>query len=100
MGELLLAILAWTMMAFTLGATIAWRLEGRRPLMQPFWLVIARNLSFVAMAVFIVVTSEPPSRIFTIEPFWWNAMEIFILGSAIAAFVLELRHALRNRQPA
>jgi hypothetical protein len=99
-GELLLAILAWTLMAFTLGALITWRLEGRRPLVQPFWLLIVRNVSFVAMAASVVVTSEPPSRIVTIDPLWWTAMEIVILGGALTVFVLEVRHHLRNRQAA
>lgn len=97
---MVLGILAWTLMAFALGAGIAWRLEGRRPLVQPFWLMIVRNMAFIAMAAFIVVTSEPPTRIFSVDPLWWHAMDAVILGGALAVFVLELRHALRNREAA
>lgn len=97
-GELILLLVAWTLMAFTLGALVTWRLEGRRPLVAPLWLVVLRNLGFISMAVFIVVAADPPAGIVTVEPLVWNALKAMVLIGAVAALPLELRHALRNRQ--
>ena len=91
---------AMVLLAFTFGATIAWRLETRRPLVLPLWLAISRGLSFLALAAFIVVSTDPPSRIFTIDPLWWNVMEALIVMAAVATFGLEIRHALLRRGPA
>jgi hypothetical protein len=100
-GQLVVGFLAWTMMAFTLGAVVTWRLEGRRPLVQPLWLMIVRHAAFIAMTVFVVILAEPPSgRFVTIDPFWWNAMEVVILGVALGAAALELVQALRHRHAA
>jgi hypothetical protein len=85
-------------MAFVLGALTAWRLEGRRPLVAPLWLVITRNLAFIALAAFIVVAMDPPSRIAGIDPLWWNGIKALILVGAVVALLMEVRHALRERR--
>jgi hypothetical protein len=99
-GQLVVGFLAWTFMAFTIGAAVTWRLEGRRPLVQPFWLSMVRHAAFIAMTAFIVMMAEPPSRIVTVDPFWWNAMEVVVLGVAIGAAGFELVQALRQRHAA
>jgi hypothetical protein len=90
-GELLLAIASWTLVTFTLGALVAYRLEGRRPLAQPRWLVLLNILTFDVMAVSVVVTSDRPTGVIAIEPFWWTALHVVILGSALLLTALQLR---------
>ena len=98
-AELVLLGAALLMLAFTLGATIAWRLEGRRPLVAPLWLVVCRNVSWMAMVASTVVNGEPPSRIFAIDPLWWNLGEAAMVVLSIVIFVVDVGQSLRNRQP-
>ena len=96
-GELLLIGATWTLLAFTLGASVAHRLEGRRPLVQPPWLVVLGSLTFVFAAVSVVLTTDRPTGVVTIDPFWWTAMDAVILGAAIVASVVRLRHLANDR---
>ena len=98
-GQLTFLIVAVLLLAFTLGATIAWRLEGRRPLVAPLWLVITRNISVIMLAISVVTTSERPSSdVMTIDPLWWNLMNAVILIGPLVVFALELRYKLRDRE--
>lgn len=96
-GELLLIIASWTLVAFTLGALLAYRLEGRRPLAQPRWLVLLNVLTFDVMAVSVVVTSDRPTGLITIDAFWWTALHVVILGSALLLTALQIRELYRHR---
>jgi hypothetical protein len=97
-GQLIFLILAMVLLAFTLGAAVAWRLEGRRPLIAPIWLIVARNLSFIAWTMYIALTVDLPSRIIAIDPPWWNTIKTLLIVSAIVALPIELRSALRGRR--
>lgn len=98
-GQWTFLIIALLLLAFTLGASIAWRLEGRRPLVAPLWLVITRNISVIMLAISVVTTSERPSSdVMRIDPLWWNLMNAVILIGPLVVFALELRHKLRDRE--
>ena len=100
MAQVAFLVIALVLLAFSWGATVAWRLETRRPLVSPLWLVITRNTSWVVFVAYLVVTGEPPTGIVAVEPLIWNLLETFMVVAALAVFVLELRHTLRNREPA
>jgi hypothetical protein len=97
-GELLLIIASCTLAAFTLGAGIAHRLEGRTPLTQPAWLVSLTVVTFVVVAVSVVVATDRPTGVITIDPFWWTVMDVLILGSALLAAALRLGRLFRERR--
>lgn len=90
------AVLA--LMAFTLGAAVAWRLEGRRPLVAPPWLHVLNGLSFLAMTLFVVVALPPPSRVVIIDPLWWNGLKAVMLVLSVLAIALSVREAFRARR--
>jgi hypothetical protein len=96
-GEFALLLLSLALTAFTLGAVVAWRLEERRPVVAPFWLVVTRNVSWMAWVIYILVAVDPPSRIFTVDPLWWSLIEAAMVVGLIVVFVLDVRHAWRNR---
>lgn len=94
----LLAV-ALLLMAFALGAIITWRLEARQRRLPPLWLVITRNVSWLALVAYIA-TLDPPSGIITIDALWWNVMKAAIVLGSLFVFALEVRHTLTNRVPA
>jgi len=98
LGQVAFLVLALVLLAFTLGATVAWRLEARPPLVTPLWLVLIRNVSSLVLVAYLVVTSEPPSGVITVDPLWWSVLEGFMVVASLVAFLLELRHALRSRE--
>lgn len=87
---------ALLLMAFTLGAIITWRLEARQRRVLPLWLVITKNVSWLAVLAYIA-TLDPPSGVITIDALWWNAMKVAIAVGAIVAFAIEVRHTLTTR---
>ena len=98
LGQVAFLVLALILLAFTLGATVAWRLEARPPLVTPLWLVIIRNVSWLVLVAYLVVTSEPPTGVITVDPLWWSVLEGIMVVASLAVFFLELRHALRSRE--
>ena len=98
--DLVLLVVAWGMLAFSFGAVIAWRLEGRRPLVAPLWIVVARNLAWIAWALYVAVALDAPKATVTIDPLWWNLAKAFVLAASLLVFVIEVRNALRDRPAA
>ena len=98
--DVVLLVVALALLMFTLGALVAWRLEGRRPLEYPLWLAVTRNVSWIAIAAYVVVSGEPPTGIVTIDPFWWNLMEAVIIVGSLAILPLEVIQILRRRRAA
>jgi hypothetical protein len=90
---------ALLLLAFTLGAVISWRLEGRQRRVLPLWLVITQNVSWLALVAYLV-TGEPPSGVITIDPLMWNVGAAAIIVASLLAFALEVRHSLSTRLPA
>ncbi|HEX2766394.1 MAG TPA: hypothetical protein VHR55_07155 [Candidatus Limnocylindria bacterium] len=96
-GQLAFLAVAMALMAFTLGASVAVRLEGRRPLTLPPWLAVTRGVTFLVWTLFIVVTVDPPSGVIAIDALWWNALKAVLLLLAVVALPLEVREARRRR---
>lgn len=96
-GELLLLFASWTLVTFTLGAVVAHRLEGRRPLAEPRWLVLLGVLTSDVMAVTVVVITDRPTGVIAIDPFWWTALDVGILVSAAVTTIIRLRALPRER---
>ena len=95
-----LLIVALMLVSFTLGASVMWSLEGRVWRQPPLWLVVTRNVSQLALVAYLVISGEPPTGIITIDPFWWNLMEVFLVVAAIVILPLEIRERLRRREAA
>lgn len=72
-------------------------LESRQRRVLPFWLVITRNVSWLAA---YIATIDPPSGVITIDALWWNMTRVAIVVGTIITFALEVRHTLTNRVPA
>jgi hypothetical protein len=96
--ELVLLAVALALLMFTLGAVVAWRLEGRRPLEAPLWLVVTRNVNWLALVAYLVVSGEPPTRILDIDPLWWHLLEAAMVVGSLVIFALDVRHTLRRRR--
>jgi hypothetical protein len=77
-----------------------WSLEGRDRRQPPLWLVVTRNISQFALVAYLVVSGEPPAGIITIDPYWWNLLEGFIVVVTLVIFPLEIRGRLRRRETA
>jgi hypothetical protein len=74
-----------------------WSLEGRDRRLPPLWLVITRNVAQIALVAYLVVSGDPPTGIITIDPFWWNLLEAFMVVATLAILPLEIRQRLRRR---
>ena len=98
LGVLVLLLVGATLTVFTIGASVAWRLEGRRPLVPPLWLVVARGLSSLVWALYILVALDAPSGIAAIDPFWWTLLKALPSAAAVFVLVVEVRQALGRRQ--
>ena len=98
LGELTLLTATGALMAFTLGAIVAWRLEGRRPLVPPLWLVVTRNVTFVVWTLYVLVALRAPSGMITIDPFWWTVLKVLPFVAAVVVFPFEVRSVLRRRE--
>jgi hypothetical protein len=92
-----LLFVALLLISFTLGATVMWSLEGRDRRQPPLWLVVTRNVSQIALVAYLVISGDPPTGIVTIDPFWWNLLEAFMVVATLAIFPLEVRQRLRRR---
>ena len=90
---------ALLLMAFTLGAIITWRLEGRQQRVLPLWLIITRNVSWLALVAYIVA-GDPPSGVITISPLVWNLGAVAIVVLSLVIFAVELCQGLLNSVPA
>jgi len=93
-----LLFVALMLISFTLGATVMWSLEGRDRRQPPLWLVITRNVSQIVLVAYLVISGDPPTGIITIDPFWWNLLEAFMVVATLAIFPLEIRQRLRRRE--
>ena len=91
-----LLFVALMLISFTLGATVMWRLEGRDRRVPPLWLVIVRHASQIALVAYLVISSDPPTGVVTIDPFWWNLLEAFLVFATLAIIPLEIRQQLRR----
>lgn len=91
-----LLFVALMLISFTLGATVMWSLEGRDRRMPPLWLVIVRHASQIALVAYIVVATDPPTGVVTIDPFWWNLLKAFMVVATLAIVPLEIRQRLRR----
>jgi hypothetical protein len=92
-----LLFLALMLISFTLGALVMWSMEGRDRRQPPLWLVVTRHVAQIALVAFVVVSSEPPTGVVTIDPFWWNLLEAFLVVATLALVPLEIRQHLRRR---
>jgi len=95
-----LLFVALMLISFMLGATVMWSLEGRDRRMPPLWLVIVRHVSQIALVAYLVISSDPPTGVVTIDPLWWNLLEGFLVVATIAIIPLEIRQQLRRRSTA
>ena len=93
-----LLFVALMLLSFTLGAVVMWRLEGRDRRLPPLWLVLTRNVSQIAVVAYLVVIGDPPTGVITIDPFWWNLLETFMVVATLAIFPLEVRQLLLRRR--
>lgn len=98
-ARLVILAIALLLLAFTLGAVIAWRLEGRERRTLPMWLVVTQHTSWLALVAYIA-TGDPPAGVMAIDAAWWNLMKLAIVIGSIAVFALEIRHTLRSRRSA
>lgn len=98
--EIGLLFLALMLVSFTLGAVVMWRLEGRDRRVPPLWLVIARHLSQIALVAYLVIANDPPTGVVTIDPFWWNLLEAFMVVATLVIIPLEIRQRLRRHSTA
>jgi hypothetical protein len=92
-----LLFVALMLISFTLGATVMWSWEGRDRRWPPLWLVITRHVSQIALVAYLVVSGDPPTGVITIDPFWWNLLEAFLVVASLVIFPLEIRQRLRYR---
>jgi len=91
-----LLFVALMLISFTLGATVMWSLEGRDRRMPPLWLVTVRHVSQIAPRPYLVISSDPPTGVITIDPFWWNLLEAFMVVATLLIIPLEIRQRLRR----
>ena len=91
-----LLFVALMLISFTFGATVMWSLEGRDRRMPPLWLVIVRHVSQIALVAYLVISSDPPTGVITIDPLWWNLLEAFMVVATLVIIPLEIRQRLRR----
>lgn len=92
-----LLFVALMLFSFTLGATVMWSLQGRDRRMPPLWLVIVRHVSQIALVAYIVISNDPPTGVVTIDPFWWNLLEAFMVVATLAIIPVEIFQRLRRK---
>jgi hypothetical protein len=95
-ARLVILAIALLLLAFTLGAVIAWRLEGRDQSVLPLWLVITRNVSWLALVAYLVA-GDPPTGVVSVDPLAWAVIEALMVIASLVVFGLELRHTLAHR---
>ena len=88
--DFLILVATLTLAGFLLGASIMWTLEARDRRLQPLWLVVARYLTFMVIAVGILFrAARTDVRLF--DPAWMSAIGVISIILTVVAFVAELR---------
>ncbi len=100
MLDFVLLIVALMLVSFAFGAAVMWSLEGRDRRPQPLWLVVARHVSQIALVAFLVISNDPPTGVVTVDPFWWNFLEAFMVVATLALIPIEIRQRLHHGDPA
>jgi hypothetical protein len=79
------------LVAFVLGASIMWSLEGRDRRAQPLWLVITRYLMMLGLTTWTFFGPLRDGRDAIMDPAIGTVLGILAAAATVLAFGLELR---------